>query len=824
MRTSPPSADPATFGLIAWLQQTRIQLPLRAVDCRFRVTGDVAVVELDQVFQQTAAEPLDVAYSFPLPHGAATFKCEVDINGRVIRARVMEAQQAREVAAAQKAQGHRTALVQAERENLFTLELGNVAPRDIITVRFAWFQTLERLGSQMSLRIPFCPGLRYIPGKPLLRSNRGKGTVDDTDEAPDASRISPPRIDPAHPDASQLHLEGTLGAREVSLATLSSPTHPTLIRPGGTEFQVHLAETAHFPDGDFVLRWGESVLARAEAATFISREEGCTYAMMQLRAPQQTDALGDWQQDIYFLVDRSGSMEGSKWTQCARALHQFVRELGEGDRVWITFFESSHQDFSDAPMSPATLLGDRNFLNIAQLGTAGGTELLPALTHVIQVRARYSKGRRSKLVVITDGQVGNEDSVLHSLRKEPGFPVYCFGIDTAVNDSFLNQCSRQQGGRCALMTPDDDIARAVRDLAATLRRPVVTGLRVQEGWELAEGEAVLPDLHAGETVVVVARTEDPHAAAFSVLGSVADGSPWLAEGALNGQVHEAPRLMWAQRRISSLLAGDLQPDAVAVAVKHNLLCRGASFIAWDESEKVAVAKREVYQPALKKSTGAVRLRKMAAPMAMSAPPPEYGCMEAPEQMSAPIMPAATPASPPPPASRSMLRQGFGGGREEAGHRPGSGSPASKVSRFFKKLIGQDSSESDATGSASALTYAKHRALALEVERTFGPVSSGDSRQRKTWARQIRKLFPDSNGPAFDKLVDALAQVLLTWASGDSSGGRRHAVDVALGWVAGTDARDARLEEFITQRLDGAHQSHAFRLLAALRERAALARG
>ena len=49
------------------------------------------------------------------------------------------------------------------------------------------------------MRIPFCPGERYIPGRPLLCSLRGRGVADDTDQVPDASRITPPRLDALHP-------------------------------------------------------------------------------------------------------------------------------------------------------------------------------------------------------------------------------------------------------------------------------------------------------------------------------------------------------------------------------------------------------------------------------------------------------------------------------------------------------------------------------------------------------------------------------------------------------------------------------------------------
>ena len=83
-----------------------------------------------------------------------------------------------EIAREQKAAGRRTTLVTMERDNLFTLSLGNLQPGDIAVMRLAYFETLSRLQELTSLRIPFAPGVRYIPGRPLLRRLRGKGIVD----------------------------------------------------------------------------------------------------------------------------------------------------------------------------------------------------------------------------------------------------------------------------------------------------------------------------------------------------------------------------------------------------------------------------------------------------------------------------------------------------------------------------------------------------------------------------------------------------------------------------------------------------------------------
>ena len=245
------------FGLVAWLEETKIHLPLKGVECRFEVTAGVASVELDQIFHQSHAQPLDCTYTFPLPSGAAVYRCEMHVNGRVIRARIEAAAHARRVFEEAKADGRRAALVETERDNLFTLSLGNLQSGDVIVIRLAYFQVLERIATEQRLRVPVCPGVRYIPGRPLLRANSGGGTADDTDQVPDASRISPPRIDALHPDAAYFSARGTITRGEVAADTLSSPTHPVFVKSGEIQYAVELADQGAFPDRDLVLRWQE---------------------------------------------------------------------------------------------------------------------------------------------------------------------------------------------------------------------------------------------------------------------------------------------------------------------------------------------------------------------------------------------------------------------------------------------------------------------------------------------------------------------------------------------------------------------------------------
>ncbi|WP_395749110.1 VIT domain-containing protein [Prosthecobacter sp.] len=591
------------FGLTAWKNDLPITLPLRHVEARFQTMGEVVLMEIDQVFEQTADVALDVLYTFPVPAGAAVHRCEMIVNGRVIRAVVMAEEKARQVVAEHQAAGHRTTLMEMIRDNLFTLELGNAAPGDRIVIRFAYLESMERQAAQMSIRIPFSPGVRYVPGRPLLRENSGPGVMKDTDEVPDASRISPPRLSAGHPEAATMHLEGMLDADSVDIRTLNSPTHATSLRRVESGIEVTLAADVEVPGRDFVLRWEESAVAAVSPHAWVAKTADVRHALLQIRAPQNIEpaAEDDFAQDVYFLLDRSGSMDGTKWEKAAQALHVFVRALGKNDRVWLTCFESNYRDFDTKPLGRDELLGKAAFQKLAEIGTGGGTELLPALTHVLEMRAKHSDERRARLVLITDGQVANEDALCECMKQKNAatLPVHCFGIDHMVNDALLQALAHQTGGRCVLLTPEDDIAAAVGLLSETMRRPALVNLELQGGHLPAHGSSRLPDLHAGEVSLLAIRCE-PGTTEAVITGSLPDGSPWshrftLQEGAQSHAV-SAPRLIWARRRIQHLLGLRHEEEAVALAIEHNLICRGTAFVAWDEAEQVKVATTQLYQP------------------------------------------------------------------------------------------------------------------------------------------------------------------------------------------------------------------------------------
>jgi len=142
----------------------------------------------------------------------------------------------------------------------------------------------------------------------------------------------------------------------------------------------------------------------------------------------------------------------------------------------------------------------------------------------------------------------------------------------------------------------------VEKLAHTLRRPVLTHLQLEGNGLTPTETQALPDLYAGEVLLRPIRLRADLAQTAQLIGTLPDGSSHRISYDLNEPQPDSenamPRLLWAHRRIRHLLETNRQPKAVQLAIAHNLTCRGASFVAWDDAEKVPVAMREVYQPSL----------------------------------------------------------------------------------------------------------------------------------------------------------------------------------------------------------------------------------
>lgn len=579
MSSSSSAALPESFGLCS-LDATgtrRVRLPLKAVDARFEVAGDCASVSLEQLYEFDGPNPVEVIYTFPLPSDACVHECQLRVGARIVRATAKKIEEARQEYQEARLSGRRAALVETLRENLFELRLGNVQPGDAIRVRFAYVMPLVGDGRTRTLRIPTCPGVRYIPGKPV-------GADGATDLVPDAGRLNPPRIAADDADAALFYCAGTL----LRASAIESETHDLDI--GATTdpgvVPILLRHDTETPDRDFVLTWQSD----ATPAALVSREDA-TQLLCSVTAPDDMPATRG-ARDIFFLIDASGSMEGANWVAVISAMRLALQQMQARDRVSVDLF-ANHMEPLTSGQVPADETWRRAILRaLRQHQPSGGTEFTMAFRSIVHT-AKHAE--RPVIVVITDGQFGDEAGACE-VAASAGVEVHTIGIDSNVNEAVLRKIARRTRGTCSLCSPLGDFESTVARTVGNLLAPTLDRITVDGRWRVVGNP---PALRHGQSALVPFRREaDAVGSATDVeltLG-FSDGSTRTLKLPVHPTTGKAPALIAAKAEITALLDADRKNDAVTLACQHNLLCEGVAYIAVDEAERVKVATASMVQP------------------------------------------------------------------------------------------------------------------------------------------------------------------------------------------------------------------------------------
>jgi Ca-activated chloride channel family protein len=701
-------------------KETQVQLPLAGVTIAARVADRVAQVTMEQKFHNPFAEALEAVYLFPLSGGAAISRFELQVGKRTIKGIVQERGEARRTYQKAIEDGKRAALLEQERDDVFTVQVGNLPPGEEVTIRIVYSERLPFFeDGTTQIRLPLVVAPRYIPGQPLPRDPVGDGTEFDTDQVPDASRLTPPRLvkgfDP------KVALSIAVEIADGMLADLACSQHAIKLSDG----TIKLARQDELQNRDFVLRW--RLADEGVKTTLLTTKDG--YGMLSILPPKRDGFLG-LARDVVFILDRSGSMSGTKMTSAARACSLLLATLGPRDRFAIVAFDDTTEWFGGKKFTVADEAGlqaGEKFLR--GIDSRGGTELDPAMNETLDLVDRRAEhaGRVPVVVILTDGQVGNEAAVFKRIQKDGGDTrIFTVGIDTAVNEAFLKRIASLGGGTCTCVVPGEALEDALCSIGREIGAPLVVDVKVDGVEELAP--ARVPDLFAGRAATVFFRGKK----SVTVRGRYADGKEFKQTVKPREIELDAIGHLWARTRVTDLedrfrLGGDqaaIQKEIIALAVQHTLLTRFTAFVVVDEKEIVNKGGevQKVVQP--------VHTPEQWEEMAELAD----SCKDTSAMYRAvgsggggPVScakPSPSPCVPPPPAARAkgVFSQLFAGSApKEIG--PRNSEPADKISKSEEKAF------------AKALEALKKALAAIRAEIDKGGVPDGKSLEKARKALQ-----------------------------------------------------------------------------------------
>jgi Ca-activated chloride channel homolog len=580
------------------LRTERGMLPLVALDVDARVAGIVATIDVAQRFVNTTGVAIEATYIFPLPDRAAVHRFQMEVAGRVIDGVIDERGAARERYDEAIAAGHRAAITEEERPGVFTLRVGNLMPGDAATVRLTLVGPLPVDDGEVTFRFPLVVAPRYIPGAALGGDQAGLGHALDTDLVPDASRISPPVLLPGYPNPVRLGLRVAL--EDGVMRDVASSLHAVTV--ARRDAQVVEVQPGERLDRDFILRWridGDQLQSSLVAADDPGGAGG-TFALTLV--PPSTTAVAARPRDVVFVIDRSGSMGGWKMVAARRAAARMIDTLTSRDRFCAIAFDNQVEPLVARNLLDAT---DRHRFRaveaLARVDARGGTELAQPLRFALGLLAGGTADRERVIVLVTDGQVGNEDHILREIA--PGLrniKMFTLGIDQAVNAAFLRRLAAAGGGLCELVESEDRLDAVMTKVHRRIGTPIATELALRAtGLEIDRGSlapAKLPDVYAGAPVVVLGRYRGaaPASAAIEIEGT-SMGDAFRATVALSSTPRASTWLAasWARAHIRDLedryasgARDELEQQIVRVSKQFSVLSRFTAFLAVDRSQVV----------------------------------------------------------------------------------------------------------------------------------------------------------------------------------------------------------------------------------------------
>ena len=587
-----------TSGALVVLDETgkpKLMCPLKHTDVKAEISGFISRVVVTQEFENPFPEKIEAVYTFPLPQNAAVDDMTMIVGDRTVRGKILAREEAQAVYEAAKSEGKVASLLDQERPNIFTQSVANILPGAQVKITISYVETLSYVNGAYEFVFPMVVGPRYVPGAAKPES-QGKGFASDTNQVPDASRITPRMVPDGMRSGHDISLEVALDAGLI-IDNIDSKTHPTDIqRPDAHSARLRLKDNETIPNKDFVLRYDVAGQAIQDALLTHRSDKGGFFTLI-LQPPERVTAQDVTPKELVFVLDTSGSMQGFPIEKAKETMKLALDSLYPSDTFNLITFAGDTRILFPEPVraTRANLNKAQAFLR-ASTGE-GGTEMMTAIKAALKPSDDQSHVRI--VCFMTDGYVGNDMEIISEIQKHQNARVFSFGIGSSVNRYLLEKMAEAGRGEVEYVGLNDDGSAAARRFHERVRNPLLTDISID--WNSLPVADVypqrIPDLFGAKPVVLKGRYTAAGRGTIRLKGKMAGGDfvrDIPVEFPETMASHDVLASLWARARVDDLMGQDLNgaqagnmrqelKDTITqLGIEYRLLTQFTSFVAVEE--------------------------------------------------------------------------------------------------------------------------------------------------------------------------------------------------------------------------------------------------
>ncbi|CAL8070795.1 unnamed protein product [Calicophoron daubneyi] len=419
----------------------------------------------------------------------AVYDFEAEVDGRKIVAKCRPRAEAKTTYDEAVASGHAAFLAEQEEhcEDVFQMSIGNIPPNGTVIIQLKYVGHLQcentdgngSSKSQAVFTLPSVINPRYSPADSAIKS----------EFEPFAKAVS------MNSCTYSLSFEAILLMPEdITVVRSERDTYSVEFSTEGRKSAKVKLTSTFKPDHDLQM----VIQMSGQLSSFGICEPGdpgqmgilgkdCLMAQFMPNFSEFED-IQEQRNEVYFVVDRSGSMSGSNIQHASSSLLLFLKSLPAGCRFQIIGFGSGHDCLFQEPTDYNETSLERALQYQREMtANMGGTEVLPALKTAFD-SPLSGQGWYKQIVFLTDGDVSNADEVigLVSANVDKG-RLFAIGIGEGCSTNLVSGVARAGRGMAAFIRDNAQMHGAVMKILKEALQPRASEISVK--WSVTKKNA-----------------------------------------------------------------------------------------------------------------------------------------------------------------------------------------------------------------------------------------------------------------------------------------------------------------------------------------------
>ena len=586
----------APYFLIDGMDTATDSFPLKETNVSVNINGIFAETFVTQTYSNEGQEPINATYVFPASSRVTIHGMKMEIGDEIITAKIKEKEEARHDYEQAKSEGKSASLLEQQRPNVFTMDVANVMPGDIIRIELHYTEMITPTDGIYQFVFPTVAGPRYT--SPSVPKSLKAETW-----------IASPFLRLGDTPREKYNINVNLSAG-VPITDLQCGSHKIDVAwDNQTSARISLSNPEEFAGNrDFILDY-KLTGTEISSGLMLGTGESENFFLLMVQPPERYTPETIPPREYIFILDVSGSMYGFPLDTSKELIRNLAGSLRETDRFNVILFSDSLIQMSPESVPATAENVQKAFALIDNEEGGGGTELAPALETALAIPA--SPGAARSVIAITDGYISGEREIFDIIGRNIGTTnFFSFGIGSSVNRYLIDGIAKTGLGESFVVTDPSEAASTADRFRTYIQSPVLTDVQVTyDGFDVYDIEPpTLSTLFASRPIVLFGKWKGEPSGTIHITGKTggrdyAEDIPVSA--AIPLEANNIIQYLWARTRVERLtdygMTEDLQANAkkevTELGLRYSMMTPYTSFIAVTEKVRNTEGKStDVKQP------------------------------------------------------------------------------------------------------------------------------------------------------------------------------------------------------------------------------------